>query len=246
MQKDGKPQRVTAMAKMSVGLASKDKGTHMSRFVIQLKEWSEKQVFSIHLQEFLAELKDRLEAPTATTEVQFHYFVDKLSPVTEQSAPMGYNCTIKGHLNAQDQATIVLQLDIPMATLCPCSKAISDFGAHNQRAITRLDLILDTSGEGHPVVWIEDLVKLVDEQASCGVFPLLKRADEKWVTEKQYLNAKFTEDACRDVAVALNAFNGVKAFRVSVEALESIHPHNAWAAYESDEYAEQMALLPLR
>lgn len=234
LQKNGKTQRVAANARMSVGLDAEEKGTHMSRFIIQLKEWSEDKVFSVHLREFLQEMQQRLNAPSACVDVAFKYFIGKKAPVTDDSAPMAYTVSYQGLLKGEE-LDLTLKLAVPMATLCPCSKAISDFGAHNQRAITTLTLKLDTEvTDGHPVVWIEDLVQLVDDEASCPVFPLLKRDDEKWVTERQYTNAKFVEDVCRDVALRLREQQGIAGFSVTVEALESIHGHNAWAAYEEN------------
>jgi GTP cyclohydrolase I len=233
--KNGAVQTVAAKVSMSVALPPQEKGTHMSRFIIQLASWSENNVFSLTaMQPFLAEMQQRLNAQTAQVEIIFKYFIDKKAPVTSGSAPMGYTVRLRGVL-ADQALTLFVRLEAAMATLCPCSKSISDFGAHNQRAITTLDLHLDTTflntTDGEPL-WIEDLIALVDEQASCPVFPLLKRADEKWVTERQYTNAKFVEDVVRDASLALRELPAVKGFAVKCEALESIHGHNAWAAHQ--------------
>jgi GTP cyclohydrolase I len=237
LQKNGKPQTVTATVSMSVALPPEEKGTHMSRFIIQLASWSETNVFSFSaMKPFLEELNQRLKSKTAQVEIVFKYFIDKKAPVTDGSAPMAYNVRLRGAL-VGETLTIFVRLEAAMATLCPCSKSISDFGAHNQRAITTLDLLLDetqlTSAEASSL-WIEDLIALVDEQASCPVFPLLKRADEKWVTERQYTNAKFVEDVVRDASLALREVPAVKGFAVKCEALESIHGHNAWAAHQEN------------
>lgn len=230
LQKDGTPQTVAAEVSMAVNLPAEQKGTHMSRFVIQLAQWSDKQVFSIYLQDFLQELRQRLNATEATIEVLFPYFMQKAAPVTGQSAPMAYDCRFRGRLTPEG-LTLTLRVQVPIATLCPCSKAISDFGAHNQRALLVSDLTLKADHEAAPLLWIEDVVALADEAATCPVFPLLKRADEKWVTERQYTNAKFVEDVVRDMALLLRQQAAIGGFRITCEALESIHDHNAWAGY---------------
>lgn len=230
LQKDGKTQSVQAVATMSVGLPAEFKGTHMSRFVIQLGEWSQNRTFSLDLREFLVEAKQRLEAPSAFIELKFRYFMDKPAPVSGMSAPMAYECVFKGSLNEQDQYRLILSIMVPCATLCPCSKAISDYGAHNQRAEIRADIILDTATD-HRVVWIEDVVAGLEEASSCPVYPLIKRVDEKFITEKAYDNPKFVEDVIRESTLFLREFKGVTGFNLEVEALESIHAHNAWAAH---------------
>lgn len=233
---NGKTQQVAATVAMTVGLPAEQKGTHMSRFVIQLAQWSQsQQVFSVQLGHFLEEMATRLEAPTALVDVAFTYFLEKKAPVTQGSAPMGYNCRFTGILNkhsAQKPLTLTMAVEAPIATLCPCSKAISDFGAHNQRALVRVQLNLNEQNEAGSVVWLEDILAMIDEAASCPVYPLLKREDEKWVTERQYTNPKFVEDVARDLVLALRQKPGVQGFSVEVEALESIHAHNAVAAHQ--------------
>ena len=233
LQKDGQTQQVTANVSMSAGLTSAQKGTHMSRFVIQLNEWSQKRVLSLHLREFLNELKDRLETEQVSIDIRFQYFIQKAAPVSGISAPMAYDCELKGRLD-QGQLTVALQVKAAFANLCPCSKAISDYGAHNQRSYATMDVITRAEDEQAPIVWIEDLIQIADDAASCPVFPLLKRADEKWVTERQYNNPKFVEDIARDLTLSLRQHEGIKGFSLQVEALESIHGHNAWAANEEN------------
>lgn len=230
LQKDGKTQAVQASATMSVGLPAEFKGTHMSRFVIQLNEWSQNRTFSLNLREFLVEAKQRLEAPSAFIELKFRYFMDKAAPVSGMSAPMAYECVFKGCLDEQDHYRLILSVLVPCATLCPCSKAISDYGAHNQRAEIRADIIIDPEAD-HPVVWIEDIVAGLEAASSCPVYPLIKRMDEKFITEKAYDNPKFVEDVIRESTLFLREHTGVKGFSLEVEALESIHAHNAWAAH---------------
>ncbi len=233
LQKDGKTQAVQASATMSVGLPAEFKGTHMSRFVIQLNEWSQNKTFSLDLHEFLVEAKQRLEAPSAFIELKFRYFMDKPAPVSGMSAPMAYECVFKGSLDEQNHYRMILSVLVPCATLCPCSKAISDYGAHNQRAEIRADIIIDTDAD-HPVIWIEDIVAGLEAASSCPVYPLIKRVDEKFITEKAYDNPKFVEDVIRESTLFLRDFKGVQGFSLEVDALESIHAHNAWAAHSEN------------
>lgn len=230
MEKTGGAQPVTAQATFSVGLDPQLKGTHLSRFVELLTQWGRaKKVFCLDLQDFLAETRTRLKAPSAQIDIDFQYFIEKKAPVSDLSAPMAYDCRFMGRLT-DETYRFALGVKVPMSTLCPCSKAISDFGAHNQRAMATVTVEIDPNTE-HPVVWIEDLVSGVEETGSCPVFPLLKRVDEKWVTERQFTNAKFVEDVARDATLFLRGFPGILGFSIEVDALESIHSHNAWVAH---------------
>lgn len=230
VQKNGKCQTVQATATLSVGLPAECKGTHMSRFVMLLDEWSQGNPLSLNLKEFLESLKARLEAPSAFLELDFRYFMDKPAPVSQLSAPMAYGCSFKGSLSQTGEYRLMLSVVVPCATLCPCSKAISDYGAHNQRAEIRADVLIDPETE-HPVVWIEDIVAGLESASSCPVYPLIKRVDEKFITEKAYDNPKFVEDVIRDATLFLRQVKGVTGFALEVEALESIHAHNAWARH---------------
>jgi GTP cyclohydrolase I len=178
MQKDGTLQTVIATVSVSVSLSEAEKGTHMSRFILQLNEWSKHKVLTLQLYEFLQETLERLEAPSARVELSFPYFMEKAAPVSGLSAPFPVDCTIIGSLNQCGDYKLLLGVDLHMATLCPCSKAISEYGAHNQRAEIQARLLVNTETE-HPVLWIEDIAKLLDDTASCPVYPLLKRDDEK-------------------------------------------------------------------
>ena len=239
IQKDGKAQTVQALATMSVGLPAEFKGTHMSRFVIQLSEWSQNKTLCLNLKEFLIEAKERLEAPSAFIELKFRYFIDKPAPVSGLSAPMAYECVFKGSLDEQEHYRLILSVLVPCATLCPCSKAISDYGAHNQRAEIRANVIIDPETE-HRMVWIEDLVAGLEEASSCPVYPLIKRVDEKFITEKAYDNPKFVEDVIREATLLLRDYKGITGFSLEVEALESIHAHNAWAAHAENFFVEKV------
>ncbi|MBK8189696.1 MAG: GTP cyclohydrolase I FolE2 [Vampirovibrionales bacterium] len=249
LQKDGRAQTVAARVSMTTRLAPEVKGAHMSRFIIQLAEWSRLHTLSLNFNAMLQETMMRLEAPAAALDLSFPYFIDKKAPVTDHSAPMAYRCSFHAHLNCANpdapEFQLILGLTVPIATLCPCSKAISDYGAHNQRAEIRLLSVMQTTdngpqtlngahhpGEDHPMVWIEDLVSALESCASCPVYPVLKREDEKYVTERQYDNPKFVEDVARDAILLLRDLPGVAGFALEVEALESIHGHNAWAGHE--------------
>lgn len=233
LQKNGKSQMVAAMATMSVGLAKEFKGTHMSRFIMQLTEWSKEKVLTFDLREFLLEAQQRLQSETAQIELAFRFFMEKASPVTDISAPMAYGCTIYGSSIGTEVHHIVLGVDIPISTLCPCSKAISKYGAHNQRAMIHAKVVVDSESP-HPVLWFEDLISALEECSSCPVYPFLKREDEKYVTERQYENPKFVEDVIREATAVLRTHTGVNGFSLEVEALESIHGHNAWAFHEEN------------
>jgi GTP cyclohydrolase I len=238
LQKDGKIQHVQARATMSVGLPAEFKGTHMSRFVIQLNEWSKHKILCLNLREFLEEAKTRLDAPSAFIELKFRYFIEKAAPVSGMSAAMAYECHFKGSMDEQGHYRLILSVMVPCATLCPCSKAISDYGAHNQRAEIRAQILIDTDAE-HRIVWIEDLVAGLEATSSCPVYPLIKRVDEKFITEKAYDNPKFVEDVIRESTLFLRDYKGITGFSLEVEALESIHAHNAWAAHAENFLVEK-------
>ncbi len=228
LQKDGRTQMVAASITISVDLPAEQKGTHMSRFVIQLAEKSTSKAFCYNLRDFLRETQQRLKSNTAHIEMNFRYFIHKEAPVTKIPAPVAYQCSFGASLTGEEDYKFVLGLEMPIATLCPCSKAISDYGAHNQRAIIRAKLALDTQSD-YEVLWLEDLVKAFDECASCPIFPVLKREDEKYVTERAYDNPKFVEDVIRECVAVLQTYPSVTGYELEVEALESIHGHNAWA-----------------
>lgn len=241
VQKAGGQQHVAAKATMSVNLTAEHKGTHMSRFVMLLDEWRQKSVFCLDLQNFLLAMRERLHAEDAYIDLSFRYFIDKAAPVTGLSALMAVDVRFHGELHGETDYSMVMGLSIPISTLCPCSKAISDFGAHNQRALIHADISIDAQRE-HPMPWIEDLVTALEACGSCPVYPLLKRVDEKWVTEQQYTNAKFVEDVAREATLVLRDYPGVNGFAVEIEALESIHGHNAWTRHSEG----VLSGLPLR
>ena len=157
-------------------------------------------------------------------EFNFKYFVDKKAPVTKLAAPMCYDCSFEGTMDGDDYK-FILGVKVPVTTLCPCSKEISDNGAHNQRAIISVKVSYDETEH----VWLEDLIELIESCASCPVYSLLKRQDEKFVTEHAWENPRFVEDVLREVVVKLRKHPVIKSFEVDCEAFESIHNHSAWA-----------------
>ncbi len=228
-RKDKDNQEVYAKVKMSVALPAHYKGTHMSRFVECLNDWREKNLLGVDIEGCVQDLVERLDAKSAYLKFKFKYFVDKKSPVTGISAPMCYDCSFEGILKEygeeDEEYTFLLGVKVPVTTLCPCSKEISDFGAHNQRAIVSVKVSYDRDEH----IWIEDLIKMVEDASSCGLYSLLKREDEKYVTEHAYENPKFVEDVLRDVVLALRNNDKVDSFEVECESIESIHNHSAWA-----------------
>lgn len=235
LQKDGRVQTVHATTDMGVYLPAEQKGTHMSRFIILLNQWSEDHILTANLHTLLNVVKQELDSSNATIRFQFPFFINKKAPVTHHSAPMAHQVEIRGNMDETGTLTTVLGVKFPIATLCPCSKAISNYGAHNQRAELRVKLLLDNTRietEQTPMLWIEDVVAQLDEAASCPVYPILKRTDEKYVTERQYDNPKFVEDVVRDGSLILNTLPAINGYTIEVEALESIHGHNAFAYHE--------------
>ncbi len=225
-------QQTVALINMYVNLPRAYKGTHMSRLIEILNEHNR----SISIQNFsdiLSTMKKRLNAESAHIEISFPYFIMKSSPVTHSQGLMEYKCTFTGNLNKDKD--LVVMINVPITTLCPCSKEISDFGAHNQRGEVRLQVRFKK------FVWIEDLIKLVEEAASCEVYSVLKREDEKYVTEKAYENPKFVEDVVRDIADKLDHDTKITWFAVESENYESIHNHNAYAYIERNKSVKSVS-----
>ena len=228
-RKNNSNQIVNASARVTVSLPRHYKGTHMSRFVEVLSEWENKGLLGIDIKGCLYTIIKKLNAQSGELKFKFKYFIDKKSPITKKSFPMNYECSFDGvieNFNMIDENyKFTLGVKVPVTTLCPCSKEISDCGAHNQRAIVSVKVSYDEKNH----TWIEDLIKTIENCASCEIYPLLKRPDEKFVTEKAYNNPKFVEDILRDVVLALRENKIVKSFEVECEAFESIHNHSAWA-----------------
>jgi GTP cyclohydrolase I len=226
-RKDNEDKVIYASATAGVTLPAHYKGTHMSRFVEVLNEWRAKKTLDI--KNCVEEIVNKLDAKSGYLKFDFKYFIDKKSPVTGISAPMCYDCTFEGILedyNGDDEEyKFYLGVKVPVTTLCPCSKEISAYGAHNQRAI--VSVMVTYPEDEH--IWIEDLVSEIEKCASSELYPLLKREDEKFVTEHAYDNPKFVEDVLRDVVLLLRNNSIIDSFEVECESLESIHNHSAWA-----------------
>lgn len=221
-------QNTIASINIFVNLPREFKGTHMSRFVEILNE-HRGSISVKSLPSILEEIKRRLNAESAHIEIQFPYFIEKEAPVSKSRSLMEYSCLLNG-ISGKDKE-FYLTVEVPITTVCPCSKEISSIGAHGQRGRVRLKVkFIDYKR----IIWIEDLIGIVEECASSDVYALLKRSDEKFVTEKAYSNPKFVEDVARDIAERIIKSNNIAWFSVEVENFESIHNHNAYAYIERD------------
>ena len=219
-------QHTVANFKMYVNLPHNFKGTHMSRFV-EILNRHEREISVESFGKMLAEMTERLAATSGHIEMTFPYFVMKKAPVSGVESMMNYQATIFGE-HTEGNTEVWLKVVVPTTSLCPCSKEISDYGAHNQRS----HITLTTRLAEH--MWLEELIDIAEREASCEVYGILKRPDEKFVTERAYDNPKFVEDTVRDVAVALNKDKRVRAYVVEAENFESIHNHSAYAMIEND------------
>jgi GTP cyclohydrolase I len=223
--KDGSTQRTVATVALAVDLPEHYKGTHMSRFVEALNAHG--GCLDVRSMTALPkELLERLDARKAHVEFQFPFFRAKPAPVTGKPGLMDYEVRFEAEAGVGGEVDFVVTVMVPVATLCPCSKEISDRGAHNQRGVVTYSVRF------REPVWIEDLVALVERSASCELYSLLKRPDEKAVTERAFDNPVFVEDLVRNVASRSNAHQEILWYRVEAENFESIHNHNAYAVIE--------------
>lgn len=223
-------QHTIANFSMYVHLPHNFKGTHMSRFV-EILNRHEREISVESFESMLKDMVTLLEAKSGFIEMTFPYFVNKTAPVSGVESLLDYDVTFIGeYLNGKAQFT--MKVLVPVTSLCPCSKKISDRGAHNQRSHVTLTI------RTNDFVWIEDVVRMAEDQASCELYGLLKRPDEKFVTELAYDNPKFVEDMVRDVAAVLNADDRIDAYIVESENFESIHNHSAYALIERDKTIE--------
>jgi GTP cyclohydrolase IB len=219
-------QNTVATINMYVDLPHDYKGTHMSRFVEMLHLFKP-DVSLTKIAEILAQMKTHLNAASAHIEIAFPYFMEKLAPRSGAVGLMDYDCRIIGSSNAADEIDLVSEVAVPISSVCPCSKEISQQGAHNQRGLVTLQTRFKK------FIWMEDMIELVEGCASCEVYSVLKRVDEKAVTEKGFGNPKFVEDIVRDVAARIKRDNNITWFSVSAENYESIHNHSAYAQITS-------------
>ena len=218
---------VYSSATAGVSLPAHYKGTHMSRFVEVLNEWGLKK--NGNIKDCVQDIVIKLNAKSGYIKFNFKYFINKFSPITQIEAPMCYDCFFEGILenygDEDEEYRFYIGAKVPVTTLCPCSKEISDYGAHNQRAIVSVKLTYPEDEH----IWLEDIISDIEKCASSELYPLLKREDEKYVTEHAYDNPKFVEDVLRDVVLLLRKNDIIDSFEVECESLESIHNHSAWA-----------------
>lgn len=226
LDKEKSAQSTVATMQLTVDLPHHYKGTHMSRFVEVLNNHGpELDIRSVG--KILRELMERLESDQAHVDIEFPFFLSKSAPATGASGVMDYMVRFESTASRHG-GDFVLTVMVPVTTLCPCSKAISSRGAHNQRGKVTFSVRF------REPIWIEDLVRLVEQCASCELYSLLKRPDEKRVTEQAYDNPVFVEDLVRNVAAVANTDSNITAYRVEAENFESIHNHNAYALVEKN------------
>ncbi len=221
LDKRKKRQHTIATINMYVLLPSRFKGTHMSRFIEVLN--ANRECIDIkNIDKIVQQIRNKLSAKKAFIELSFPYFIEKRAPVTGLASMMSYDCRVEACCEDNRNRT-VLTVSVPVTSLCPCSKEISNYGAHNQRSIATVKV------EFNRMVWIEELIEIAEKSASCEIYSLLKRPDEKFVTEKAYNNPAFVEDIARNIALKLKKDPRIESFEIEVESMESIHNHNAYA-----------------
>ena len=225
-KQDGTKSASIATFSMSVSLPEDQKGTHMSRFLEMLNE-TETVISAKKFHRLLIDMVKRLEAQNGYIELQFPYFIEKTAPVSGVKSLMDYQVNLVGQIE-QGHVDSTLEVTIPVKSLCPCSKKISEYGAHNQRS--HLTVGINCSNG----LWLDDLIKSVEAQASAELYAILKRPDEKFITEKAYNNPKFVEDVVRDVANEFDNNDKIARYYVHAENFESIHNHSAFAVIEHD------------
>lgn len=233
--REGGEQTTVAKINMYVSLPHTRKGTHMSRFLDVLNEHSAEPITPDMIPGITSAIRDRLDAAEAHFEARFTYFIKKAAPVTGRVGLMDYQvsfeCKSRKGANGADETDFVMGVMAPATSLCPCSKEISKYGAHNQRCH------IEAKVRTNKLLWIEELAGMLEKSASTEVFAILKRPDEKYVTEKAFENPKFVEDIVRDLAVTLNGEQRIEWYQINSENFESIHNHNAYAQITRDKKA---------
>lgn len=222
----GHTQHSVGIFSLYVDLPHDRRGTHMSRFV-EILNTHEEPLSAAAVRTLLAKISSTLESDAAYFEVKFPYFVTKKAPISGVASLLDYDVTLVGEKQGND-IKVAIKVLVPITSLCPCSKQISEYGAHNQRSHVTLTARID--GER----WIDDLIDIVEEEASCQIYGLIKRPDEKFITERAYDNPKFVEDLVRDIAGRLNMDPWVLSYTVESENFESIHNHSAYALIHHD------------
>jgi GTP cyclohydrolase I len=224
MDKSKGMQHTVASINMFVQLPHNFKGTHMSRFIKILNEFRD-SITNDSITAILMEMKKRLNSISAHVELSFPYFIEKFAPVTKEASVMAYNCKYLAS-DVEGVKDFITEVNVPILALCPCSKEISAYGAHNQRGIVCIKI------RHRKMVWFEELILIAEESSSAPLYPLLKREDEKYITEKAYNSPVFVEDIVREISVKLNEDNRITWFEISCENYESIHNHSAYATIE--------------
>lgn len=217
---DGGQSHTVAEVLLAVDLDENERGTHMSRFVEVINEINVLKPHEIRV--ILEHLTKRLDAKAAFLEMDFPYFIMRKAPISGIESTLDIDCTIRTELKG-DEFAFYLTVSVPFTTLCPCSKEISQYGAHNQRAVAMITV------KTTALIWIEDIVSIVEKNSSSPIYSLLKRSDEKFITERAYENPKFVEDMTRDIYNDLDKIEELDYFEVYVKSFESIHNHNAFA-----------------
>ena len=229
--RSGGEQHTVANFNMYVYLPHNFKGTHMSRF-LEILHSHEREISVDSFMDILRQMTERLESEAGHIEMKFPYFVNKTAPVSGVKSLLDYQASLIGEVKRGGQTDLWVKVVVPVTSLCPCSKKISAYGAHNQRSHVTIKARITSH------VWIEELIDFAEKEASCELFGILKRPDEKWVTERAYDNPKFVEDMVRDVAVRLNSDDRIREYVVESENFESIHNHSAYALIERNKDAE--------
>lgn len=224
--RSGGNQHTIANFNMTVNLPHNFKGTHMSRFVEILNKY-ENAITVTTFKEILKNMGTKLEAEASHLEMEFPYFINKKAPISKVESLLDYQAAFIADC-VNGKVNMWIKVIVPVTSLCPCSKKISDYGAHNQRSHVTVKARVTK------FIWLEEIIELVEQEASCELYGLLKRPDEKYVTEKAYDNPKFVEDIVRDIAAKLNKDDRVAAYTVESENFESIHNHSAYAMIERD------------
>jgi len=218
--REGGYQQTVGNFTLTVDLPRHFKGTHMSRFLEVLGEFNH-EISGETIPKILSRLREKLKAETGHLEVKFTLFREKAAPVTGKVGMMGYECGFIAASGAVNE--FLVYANVPITTLCPCSKEISSYGAHNQRGYVTAKI------EARGLLWLEDVIDMIEASGSAQLYPVLKRPDEKFVTERAYENPRFVEDMVREVSLAFDQHDRVGTYEVEVENHESIHDHNAYA-----------------
>lgn len=230
--RSGREQHTVATFNMYVALPHNFKGTHMSRFVEILNQ-HEYEITVESFKRMISEMTELLDAEAGHIEMTFPFFVNKFAPISRVQSLMDYQVSFIGQIK-NNVTSVLVKVVVPVTSLCPCSKNISDYGAHNQRSHVTVQARLRS------FVWIEELIEMVEQVASCELYGLLKRPDEKYVTERAYDNPKFVEDIVRDVSIQLNEDERIAAYIVESENFESIHNHSAYAMVQKDKDLDKL------